>query len=286
MRYEGTVIRPPSEAYSLIVQITLGCAHNKCSFCSTFKDKPFRMRDLKEVLEDLDWARAYYRSVKRIFLADGDALVLRTDRLLSILDYIARLFPECTRVTAYGTAQDILRKSPDELKLLREHGLRMVYMGGESGNSTVLRRVNKGATREQMIEAVHRLRQADILTSVTFISGLGGQELWREHAVDTGTIISEMEPDYASLLTLLVEPDAPLYQEIEAGRFHLLTPEETVQEAALLIENVNLTRKCVFRSNHPSNYVSLSGDLPDDRQALLAQLASAKQLRPERFRAF
>ena len=187
MRYVGDIYRPPSEAYSLLVQVTIGCAHNKCTFCNMYKEKQFRVRNVDEVLEDLDWARAQYRRVERIFLCDGDALCLANHKLLKILDYIAEKFPECERVTTYGRAKDALRKTEEELRELRAHGLQMVYMGAESGSQRVLDMIKKGETREELIAGVQRLEAAGIQTSVTFISGLAGPELWQEHAIESGT---------------------------------------------------------------------------------------------------
>lgn len=289
MRYEGRIFRPPSEAYSLIIQVTIGCAHNKCTFCESFKEKQFRMRELNEVLEDLDQARRYYRRVDKIFLADADALVLKTDRLLVILDHIKKLFPECQRIGIYGSARDIRRKTPEELMLLRDHGLKIVYIGAESGNPQILKDIKKGSTREEIITAVRKIEELGIMASVTFISGIGGRKMWRENAIDTGTMISEMEPTYASFLTLMVEPGTPLYEDWRNGKFELLKPEEVLMEAKLMLENVNVTKKCVFRSNHASNYLSLKGDLPDDKDAMLKQIDWAMEntqvLKDERFRA-
>jgi radical SAM superfamily enzyme YgiQ (UPF0313 family) len=284
MRYEGTVIRPPSEAYSLIVQVTIGCSHNKCTFCGTFKNEKFRFRALEEVMEDLRWAIAYYRMAERIFLADADVLVLKTDYLVKLLDNIHALFPECNRVSSYATAQDVLRKTPEDLALLKARGLGMLYLGAETGNREILKSVRKGSTREELIEAVHKIGTAGMRSSVTFISGLGGRNMWREHAVDTGTIISEMEPDYASLLTLIVDPCAPLSEDVKNGTFVPLTPEEVLEETKLLVETIHVKKRCVFRSNHASNYLPLRGTLPEDKDALLRQIASAGVLRPERYR--
>ncbi|MDR2487671.1 MAG: radical SAM protein, partial [Clostridiales Family XIII bacterium] len=169
MRYEGNIFRPPSEAYSLIVQVTIGCAHNDCTFCSMFKDKQFRVRDVAEVLADLDAARKTYRTVGRIFLADGDALVLKNEALLKIFDHIRAQFPECGRVSVYGSPQDVLRKSPEELAELRDAGLGMVYLGAESGSDEVLRKVKKGASAAQITEAIRKVEDAGIPASVTFI---------------------------------------------------------------------------------------------------------------------
>ncbi len=288
MRYEGSIYRPPSEAHSLLIQATIGCAHNKCTFCSMFRDKKFRVRPLSEVLEDLQTARKTYRVVDKIFLCDGDALCLTNAALLEILDCIRQLFPECQRVSVYGSPQDVLRKTPEELKRLQEAGMEMIYIGAESGNPEVLSRICKGATRDEIILAVQKIEEAGIMASVTFISGLGGQELWQEHAIDTGTMISEMKPSYVGLLTLMIEPQTPLYTDILEGRFQLLSGEEVLAETLLMVENIKVTKTCVFRSNHASNYLSLKGTLPQDKEKMLAQIRAAMQntgmLKDERFR--
>ncbi len=289
MRYEGNIFRPPSEAYSLLVQVTIGCTHNKCTFCSMYKDKKFRVRNLKEVLEDLEWARATYRKVERIFLCDGDALALTNRKLMPILEFIRKEFPECQRVTVYARASDILHKTEEELKELRAAGLTMVYVGAESGSDEVLKQIHKGETRAQLIEGVRKAESCGIAVSVTFISGLAGKAGWRDHAVQTGTMISEMSPTYASLLTLMVDPDVPIAEEIRSGRMQLLSPEEVLAETRLLLENTEVTRPCVFRSNHASNYLSLRGDLPRDKGDMLAMIDRAMKdrgmLKEERFRA-
>lgn len=288
MRYEGSIYRPPSEAHSLLIQATIGCAHNKCTFCSMFRDKAFRVRPLTEVLEDLQAARKTYRAVDKIFLCDGDALCLTNEALLIILDRIRQLFPECQRVSVYGSPQDVLRKTPEELKLLGAAGMEMIYIGAESGNPEVLSSICKGATREEIILAVQKIEEAGIMASVTFISGMGGQERWRKHAIDTGTMISEMEPSYVGLLTLMTEPSAPLFADIQEGRFQLLSGEEVLAETHLMLENINVSKTCVFRSNHASNYLSLKGDLPQDKEKMMVQLRTAMQnigmLKDERFR--
>lgn len=288
MRYEGDIYRPPSEAYSYILQVTIGCAHNKCTFCGSFKAKKFRIRKLEEVYEDLRMAREYYRKVGRIFLADGDALVCKNEYLLSILKRIKEQFPECSRVGIYGRAKDVLRKSDEELAELRDNGITILYIGVESGNPEILKRIQKGETREELIEAVQRVNRIGIETSLTFLSGIGGRELWRENAIDTGTMISEMEPTYASFLTLMLVPGTPLYEQHQRGEFELLTPEEVLKEAELMLENINVKNKCIFRSNHASNYVALKGDLPQDKERMLNQLRTAQNhsemWKDERFR--
>ena len=291
MQYEGMVYRPPSEAYSLILQVTIGCSHNKCRFCSMYKDKRFHIRQLEDILADLRECRAYYRRVSRVFLADGDALCLSNAKLLAILNAIRELFPECERVGIYGRATDILRKSPEELAALREAGIGIVYVGAESGNPQVLELMQKNATREQLIEGVRRAEEAGIAASVTFISGLGGKALWREHAVDSATMINEMRPSYASWLTLMLDPAAPVTRDIAEGRFELLKPADVLEEMDLMLSHIEMPpeTRCVFRSNHASNYLSLKGDLPADREKMLAVVRQAKEnsdmLRPEFWRA-
>ena len=288
MRYEGNIYRPPSEAYSLLIQITVGCSHNECTFCSMYKDKNFHLRKIEEVLEDLEMARKTYRRVEKIFLCDGDAMCLSNSKLLVVLEKIKELFPECKRVGIYGSAKDILRKTDDELIELKDAGIGILYLGAESGSEKVLQYIKKGVTGEELIESVNRCEKAGIKCSVTFISGMAGKEGWKEHAIETGKMISKMNASYVSLLTLMLEPSAPLYDVIKKGEFDLLSPEEVVAETYLLLENANPTKTCVFRSNHASNYISLRGDLPKDKDRMLMQLKRAMEdrgmLKDERFR--
>lgn len=288
MRYIGDIYRPPSEAYSLLVQVTIGCSHNKCTFCNMYKAKQFKVRKPEEVLEDLAWARSHYNRVERIFLCDGDVLCLANHKLLVILDYIKEHFPECERVTTYGRATDALRKTDEELRELKAHGLEMVYLGAESGSQKILERINKGETREELIEGVQRLEKAGLKTSVTFISGLAGPDDWEEHAIQTGKMIAEMNASYVSLLTLMLQPPAPLLDDYKEGRFKLLTPEEVLAETCLMLQYARPSKSCVFRSNHASNYVSLRGNLPEDNETMIKSLKRCMEdrglLKDERFR--
>lgn len=288
MRYEGSVYRPPSEANSLILQVTIGCAHNLCTFCSMYKNDKFRIRSVSEIVDDLKWARAHYKHVEKVFIADGDALVLKNEMLVKILDIITDLFPECKRISIYGSPKDVLRKTSEELETLNNKGLKMIYIGGESGSDKILRNIKKGVTAMELAEAVKKIEKAGIKASVTFISGLGGSVLWKEHAVETGKVISKMSPSYVGLLTLMVERETELCDDIISGNFTLLTPEEVMHETRLLIENIDLEKKCVFRSNHASNYLSLRGDLPKDKDTLLRQIDKVMDnrelLKDERFR--
>ena len=221
MRYKGKVYRPPSEAYSLIVQVTYGCSHNRCAFCDMYDDKHFAMRPMAEIREDFELARRVYRRVERVFLADGDALMRRTEELVEILGLVYGLFPECERVTCYASPTSLQIKSEDELRLLRSKGLQMVYMGLESGCDAVLEKMQKGHTAAEIVAAGQKARRCGLALSVTAISGLGSVAHWREHAVDTARAVSEMKPDYLGLLTLMVEPGTPLERDCEEGRLAL-----------------------------------------------------------------
>ena len=288
MRYEGTVYRPPSEAGSLIIQLTIGCARNTCTFCAMYKDKSFRVRDLQEVVEDLEMAKSYYSRVpvRRIFLADGDALIVKTEDLLYILGKCKEYFPEVERISVYGAPKDIIHKSPEDLKKLKEAGLDMVYMGMESGDDQVLLDVKKGATQAEMIEAGQKVRKAGMTVSITLISGLGGKERLKEHALESAKAISAIKPEYVGFLTLMVEKGTPMYDQLQNGEIALLNPQEVLEETRLFLEAVD-TEGTVFRSNHASNYIPLGGTLNQDRDKILAQIAKAQKnqsFRPESYR--
>ncbi len=289
MKYEGAIYRPPSEARSLILQVTIGCAHNRCSFCTMYREKKFRIRDTKEVCQEIrEAALTYGDRIEKFFLADGDALVIKTDQMLQILEQIRTSFPAQKRITSYGTASDILRKSGEELRVLRAAGLHMVYLGAESGDEKVLKEVGKNTTREELIRAGQSLKEAGILSSVTLISGLGGKERFEEHAIQSADLISEMNPDYVGFLTLLLDPKAPISQQIRSGEKTLLSPEEVVEEMELFLSHVD-SEGTVFRANHASNYLLLKGELNRDIPRMLSELRFARenhQFRKENWRAF
>ncbi len=278
MRYEGTVYRPPSEAGSLIIQLTIGCARNTCTFCAMYKDKNFRIRPLEDVVEDLQMAREYYSriKVKRVFLADGDALIVKTADLLYILGKVKELFPECERISMYGAPKDILGKTPEELKTLKEAGLDMIYMGIESGDDEVLKFVKKGATQAEMIEAGKKIKDAGMILSVTLISGLGGRKYLKEHAINSAKVITEIKPEYVGFLTLLVEEGTPMYDQLKNGEIELLKPQEVLEEMKLFVSNVD-SEGTVFRANHASNYIPLGGTFNRDKESLLAQIEEAEK---------
>ena len=285
--YEGRVFRPPSEAYSLIVQVTIGCSHNKCTFCDMYTEKRFRVRKLEDVKADFDEARRMYRRVDRIFLADGDALMCRPEHMAEILRYIKKLFPECERVTSYGSPASILCKKQEDLNLLHELGLEMIYLGLESGSDEVLRRVNKGETADEIVRAGLMVKEAGMKLSVTCIAGLGSLELSEEHAVKTAEALSRMKPEYIGLLTLMVEPGTPLEKWVREGSFTVLGPEDILRETELLLQHID-SEGSVFRMNHASNYLTLKGTLNQDRDAMLERVRKGLEgygLRPEYLRA-
>lgn len=271
MEYIGSVYRPPSEAYSLIVQLTVGCSHNRCAFCSMYAGKQFYVRPIDEVLADFQWCRKQYRRIGRVFLADGDALMADTDDLLRILDFIEKDIPECERVTCYASPNSIRLKSDEDLCRLREKNLQMVYLGLESGSDTVLRKMRKGSDAAHIIEAAQRVRAAGIALSVTAISGLGGQALWEEHARETALAFSKMKPEYIGLLTLMVEPQTSVFDWVRDGELKLLSPREILRETYELLLHTD-SEGSVFRMNHASNYLNLRGVLNRDRDAMLVKL--------------
>ena len=288
MRYEGAVYRPPSEAGSLIIQMTIGCARNSCRFCNMYKAKKFRIRPVSDVIDDLKMAREYYSDylVKRLFLADGDALICKTDDLVYVMNRAKEIFPENERITMYGAPRDILLKSHEELVRLRENGLEMVYMGAESGDDDVLRLVEKAATHKEIVDAGIKLKEAGIKVSITLISGLGGREHLESHAVNSARLISEIKPEYVGFLTLILEKGAPMYEELREGKFSYLTPTEVLEELKLFLRSTD-SEGTVFRSNHASNYISLAGTFNRDIDRLLAQIEQAEKrnvFKPEYYR--
>ena len=288
MRYKGKVYRPPSEAYSLIVQVTYGCSHNRCAFCDMYDDKHFSMRPMPEIREDFELARRVYKRVERVFLADGDALMRKTADLVEILGLIYGLFPECERVSCYASPASLQVKSEDELRLLRARGLQMVYMGLESGCDAVLTRMQKGHDAAAIVAAGQKARRCGFALSVTAISGLGSVALWRQHAADTAKAVSAIKPEYLGLLTLMVEHGTPLESWVKNGEFTLLSPLEVLKETELFLQQVD-SEGTVFRANHASNYLTLKGMLNGDREALLGQIGAAlagrRDLKPEFLRA-
>ncbi len=285
------VIRPPSEADSYILQATYGCSHNRCTFCGTYPDKPFSTRPMDEVLEDIALAGQRLPHTPRVFIADGNALVMPAPQLVTILDALNDALPLLRRVGIYASARDILAKSNAELSVLNQKKLQIVYLGLESGSNEVLQRVDKRTTAAEMIEAVHKAKRAGIRVSVIALLGLGGIELSAQHAAATGRVVSEMDPHYLSMLTLMLVPGTPLYRQAKAGDFRLPTPEGLLAELRAVIQHTDQRlSRCVFRTNHASNYLPLAGVLSRDKESLLAAIDEAQNrgpdaLRPETWRA-
>jgi len=269
--YEGSVYRPPSEAYSLILQATIGCSHNRCTFCGTYREKQFRIKKLDDIAADIEKVKGYYKGTKRIFLADGNALIIKTPQLLKILKLLSENFPRLERVGIYGSPSDILRKSVDELKQLKEAGLGIIYIGLESGNDEVLKKVCKGADSKDMITAAKKVKKAGIQLSVIMILGLGGKKYSHVHAVDSGKVVSRMDPDYLGALTLMVVEGTEVSKQVKSGELELLSPREVFTELKTLIENIDVTN-CVFRANHASNYLTFGGTLPGAKPAIIKDL--------------
>lgn len=275
LHYSGAVYRPPSEAHSLIIQVTVGCSHNKCAFCNMYKAKQFAITPEEQVLSDLRWAREQYAHVERFFLADGDALILPTERLLGILRTIRELFPECRRISTYASPKSILKKTPEELAALRAAGLEFAYLGLESGNDALLEKISKGVTAAQQIEAGQKLKSAGFTLSVTAINGLAGSNGdWQAHAKDTAAALNAMRPDFIALLTLRIYTGTPMAEWIERGELVMPTPMELIRESKLFLEHIDCPG-AVFRSNHASNYLALAGTLNEDRARLIRQCEDA-----------
>ena len=267
--YDYPLYRPPSEAYSLIIQATLGCSQNKCTFCSMYKSKKFTIKPLEQIKKEIDFFRIYIKKAERIFLADGDALIMPMKILKEIFIYINEKFPEAERISLYGSPKSILLKTPEELLELKNLGLGLIYLGVESGSDKILSSVKKGVSREEIIAAGKKVKKVGIPLSVTAIAGLGGKENSIEHAVETASLISEINPDYFGVLTLMLEEGTELLEEYKKGNFIPLSSSEILEETKLMIKNINVKEKCIFRSNHASNYVSLKGTLPYEKENIL-----------------
>lgn len=290
MKYEGSIIRPPSEAYSQLLQVTVGCSHNKCTFCPAYKDKKFRIKGFDEIQEDILESATYPR-IEKVFLCDGDALIIPQKRLVQIMKSIRTNIRGVKRVGTYANAKSILRKTQDELIELKKIGMGIIYLGIETGNAELLEKINKGVTYEQMVQAGHRIKAAGIFLSVTVILGLGGEEKSVQHAIDTARILSDIDPDYAGALTLMLLPGTPLYDEFKKGQFIMPDRFGLLNELAVIIGSSNFTN-CFFTSNHASNYLPVKASLPQDKERVVSMIrrvierGDTESLRPEYLRGF
>ena len=268
--YQGRmIIRPPSEADSLLLPVTIGCSHNKCTFCGTYPGVKFRIRHLEDIKQDIDKvAQDYSWSLRRVFLEEGDALIAPQYILVGVLKYLDEKFPYLERIGTYATPQAALIKSVDELKELNRLGLKIAYMGVETGDEELLKKINKGVNYDQVVEAGRKLKQAGITLSVTVILGLGGIEGSKNHALKTAKILSDIDPDFAGTLTILLVPGTPLHKDWEEGRFSLISPFQSLEELKLIIQNSNFTN-CFFTANHASNYLPIKARLPEQKAEVI-----------------
>ncbi len=274
MHYEGNIIRPPSEANSILLQVTVGCSRNKCTFCGTYRGERFRIKEDAVIMEDIAFAARHCRRQRRVFLCDGDALIIPQKKLMRYLGEIRRQIPWVTRVGAYANAKSIGMKTPEALEALRDEGLGILYMGLESGDDVTLERIRKGALSGRMIEMARKVKEAGIKLSVTVILGIAGTERSAVHARETGKALSAMDPDYVGALSLMLIPGTPLYEDCVSGRFTLLSPNEMLQELRMLLAHTELSRG-LFHANHASNYLPIKARLPRDKEATLSLIDRA-----------
>jgi len=288
MKYEGMIFRPPSEADSLILQVTVGCSYNRCTFCGAYQGKRFRIKSFEEIKEDIDEVSPY--RIQRVFLADGDALVIPQKDLLRIVSYLREKLRGLERVGIYANAKDVLRKGVEELRALKDLGVGILYLGLESGDPEILKRIKKNATVDELVRAGKRVKESGILLSVTVILGLGGVERSQAHAVETGKVLSGMDPDYVGALSLMIVSGTPIEKEIATGKLRLPTAFGLIQELEMMIVNCQFSH-CFFASNHASNYLPLRIRMPEQKEEALRRIREVLQrkdpdlLRPEYLRA-
>jgi radical SAM superfamily enzyme YgiQ (UPF0313 family) len=288
---ESVRVRPPSEANSLLLPVTIGCSHNTCTFCGTYSNIKFRVRPLEDIKRDIDTvAKNYGWSLRRVFLENGDALIAPQRLLVPVLKYLKEKFPNLDKIGTYASPQSGLIKSVDELKELHELGLTIAYLGVETGDEELLKKIDKGATYAQIVEAGRKIKQGGITLSVTVILGLGGPEGSKKHALGTARILTDIDPDFAGALTLMLVPGTPLHKDWEEGKFKLITPFQSLAELKTIIENANFSN-CFFTANHASNYLPIKVRLPQQKAAVLKLIdevlesGDMSRLRPEFTRA-
>lgn len=288
MHYEGNIIRPPSEANSILLQVTVGCSHNKCAFCGTYAGERFRIKSDEVIHQDIAFAAEHCRRQRRVFLCDGDALIIPQQRLLAILEAVAQKLPWVTRVGAYANTKSISMKTPEELAELRGKGLGILYMGLESGDDPTLKSIRKGAGSERMIAMGTRVKEAGIRLSVTVLLGVAGRERSQEHARETGRVLTAIDPDFVGALSLMLIPGTKMHADHREGRFQLPEPKEMLQELRTMLEHTHLSSG-LFHANHASNYLPIRARLPRDREETLGLIDRALEggvrLKPEYLRA-
>ncbi len=288
MHYEGDMIRPPSEAGSILLQVTLGCSHNKCTFCGTFRGKRFNIKKDDVIFEDIEFAAQRMRRQNKLFICDGDALIIPQKRLVKILKQIQNRLPWVNQVSLYANTKSIKMKTEEELAELHKLGVKLAYMGLESGDDITLKKINKGANSDRMIEMGKKIRASGIKLSITVLIGLAGRERSKIHANETGRVLSAIDPEFVGALSLMLIPGTELHDEYAKGNFELLNSEEMLEELGNMIAATNLSAG-LFHANHASNYLPIRAKLPEEKEKTLALIASALdgkiELRPEYMRA-
>ena len=288
MHYEGNMIRPPSEASSILLQATVGCSHNKCTFCGAYRGVRFKIKKDDIIMSDIAFAARHCQNQKRVFLCDGDALIIPHKKLLNILINIERQLPWVKRVGVYANTKGLNLKSPEELSELKAHGLGIIYMGLESGDDKTLKQINKGADSCRMITMGNKAVAAGIKLSITVLVGLAGRERSEIHARETGRVLSAMDPEYVGALSLMLIPGTPLHHDYQIGEFQLLKPHEMLRELREMIFHTDLTGG-LFHANHASNYLPVRASLPADKEKTLQRIENALAghvpLKPETLRA-
>jgi radical SAM superfamily enzyme YgiQ (UPF0313 family) len=279
MNYEGKVYRPWPEANSLLIQTTLGCTHNKCTFCDMFREKRFRIREIEDIFKDIDGARKIYPHIGSIFLIDGNVLALKTPFLLKILDRIKSTFPECSKISLYAGLNDLRRKSVEELTELKQAGLTLAYTGLESGDSVTLERIKKGLTPEQAEEGIAKAKASGIAVLISIIFGIGGKERSRQHIIETTSLLNIMKPEEIAPMALAIQPGTELEKEVERGNFLLPTPLQILEEEKYLLENMT-GFDTFYWGDHGNNIVPMKGRLPESRELFLKNIDRAIATHP------
>ncbi|PNX46836.1 MAG: radical SAM protein [Thermoplasmata archaeon M9B1D] len=284
MRYKGPIYRPPSEAYSLLVQATIGCPWNKCTFCMIYKKGPkFKIRPVEEIKEDLLWAKNNYQyPINAVFFPSGNTIIMKTEDFVEILKYTKKLFPNLKRITIYGSAQYIVKKGLDDLKKIAKAGLSRIHVGLESGDDIILKKVKKGSTQEIQIKAGLLIKKVGIELSEYVVLGLGGKKRTKEHIQETIKTLNKINPDFIRIRTFLPKINTPILEEIKFGEFQILSPHEVLSETYNLIKNLKVTSQ--ITSDHYTNYIGVNGRLPEDRKLMLQTIQKAVKKDESSFR--